>query len=180
MVTAVVDRVVPTPSGYALWGNLEGIDLGTLTLVVNGTVVTGTVRSPGGTYVIEPSGDGFAVRQVDLSREARSMNRCRGHRRRTSPSPLPGNAARTGARPEPASTGPASSGPAPPRTTPDDGSVIDLLVLYTAAARQGAGGTAQIEADIDLRVAETNQAYAASRRDPAGQCRLARGSGLRP
>ena len=38
-------------------------------------------------------------------------------------------------------------------------SVIDVAVFYTPAARRIAGGTAGIETLIDLRVAETNQAY---------------------
>ena len=39
---------------------------------------------------------------------------------------------------------------------------IDIAVVYTPAAREAAGGTAGIEAEIDLWIAETNQAYAAS------------------
>ena len=39
---------------------------------------------------------------------------------------------------------------------------IDVAVVYTRAARDAAGGVAAIEAEIDLMVAETNQAYAAS------------------
>ena len=39
---------------------------------------------------------------------------------------------------------------------------IDVAVVYTPAAREAAGGGAVIEAVIDLMVAETNQAYAAS------------------
>ena len=39
---------------------------------------------------------------------------------------------------------------------------IDVAVFYTPAARHAAGGTAEIEAAIDLMVAETNQAYALS------------------
>ena len=39
---------------------------------------------------------------------------------------------------------------------------IDVLVVYTPAAREEAGGTAAINAVIDLMVAETNQAYAES------------------
>ena len=39
---------------------------------------------------------------------------------------------------------------------------IDLAVVYTPAAREAAGGIAGIEAAIDLMVAETNEAYAAS------------------
>ena len=39
---------------------------------------------------------------------------------------------------------------------------IDIAVVYTPAAGEAAGGTAGIEAEIDLWIAETNQAYAAS------------------
>ena len=39
---------------------------------------------------------------------------------------------------------------------------IDVAVVYTPAAREAAGGTAAIEATIDLMIAETNQAYAES------------------
>ena len=39
---------------------------------------------------------------------------------------------------------------------------IDVAVVYTSGARDAAGGVAAIEAEIDLMVAETNQAYAAS------------------
>ena len=39
---------------------------------------------------------------------------------------------------------------------------IDVAVVYTPAARGAAGGSAEIAAVIDLMVAETNQAYAAS------------------
>lgn len=44
----------------------------------------------------------------------------------------------------------------------DDGTAIDMLVVYTAAARSAAGGTAAIEARIDAAVADTNAALANS------------------
>jgi len=45
---------------------------------------------------------------------------------------------------------------------PESIASIDLLVVYTPAARIAQGGTAAIEALIDLGVSETNQAYANS------------------
>ena len=39
---------------------------------------------------------------------------------------------------------------------------IDVAVVYTSAARGAAGGVAEVQAVIDLMIAETNQAYAAS------------------
>ncbi|MCY4599632.1 MAG: hypothetical protein OXF27_06905 [Acidobacteria bacterium] len=67
--TALVERTAPTFSGgQALSGRLAGIEMGTLTLVVNGDVVAGTVRTPEATYRIRPAGNGLhAVSQVDLS-----------------------------------------------------------------------------------------------------------------
>ena len=40
--------------------------------------------------------------------------------------------------------------------------MIDVAVVYTPAAREAAGGAPEIEAVIDLMIAETNQAYEAS------------------
>ena len=45
---------------------------------------------------------------------------------------------------------------------PDDGSVIDVMVVYTPLVRRREGGRAVVEALIDLFVAETNQANANS------------------
>ena len=42
---------------------------------------------------------------------------------------------------------------------PEAMTTIDVAVFYTPVARRLAGGTAEIEAEIDLFVAETNQAY---------------------
>lgn len=44
----------------------------------------------------------------------------------------------------------------------DDGKTIDVLVAYTPAARQTAGGEAQMRQLIQLGIAETNQGYANS------------------
>ena len=44
----------------------------------------------------------------------------------------------------------------------DTDPVIDILVVYTEAARSGTGGTTAIETLIDLAVAETNTGYANS------------------
>ena len=67
--TGLVERTAPTFSGgQSLSGRLTGIEMGTLTLVVNGGVVAGTVRTPEATYRIRPAGNGLhAVTQVDLS-----------------------------------------------------------------------------------------------------------------
>jgi hypothetical protein len=45
---------------------------------------------------------------------------------------------------------------------PDDGSEIDVMVVYTPAARSAAGGTSQIQALIANSIAATNDGYANS------------------
>lgn len=44
----------------------------------------------------------------------------------------------------------------------DDGSVIDVMVVYTTDARVAAGGQTQIESLIDLAIADANAAFASS------------------
>jgi hypothetical protein len=52
---------------------------------------------------------------------------------------------------------PPSGDPLPP--TAGDYNMIDVMVVYTAAARVGAGGTSAIHALIDLAIAEANTCY---------------------
>ncbi len=68
--TGLVESVAPTFSGgYSLAGRLAGVEMGTMTLVVNGDVVAGTVRTLEATYRIRPAAGGLhAVSEVDLSR----------------------------------------------------------------------------------------------------------------
>ena len=63
----VVEQRAPTFSGgYALSGPLAGVELGTVTLVVNGGVVAGMVWTPEATYRIAPAGGGLhTIRHVD-------------------------------------------------------------------------------------------------------------------
>ena len=137
--TGIVEHVEPTSSGHALWGRLDGVELGTMTLVVNGSVVVGTVRTPDAVYTIRTAGDGaYVIRQIDES----------------SLPPL-GEPLQGPLIPKDANTEGDNS-------PPDDGSEIDVMVVYTPAAKHREGGRAAIEALVDLFAAATNQAYANS------------------
>ena len=48
--TGIVEHVEPTASGHTLWGRLDGVELGTMTMVVNGSIVVGTVRTLDAVY----------------------------------------------------------------------------------------------------------------------------------
>ena len=139
--TGKIEHVEPTASGYAFWGGLDRVELGTMTMVVNGDIVVGTVRTPDAVYTIRTAESGsYVIREIDEST-------------------LPPLA-------EPLEAPPDSDEDlrqALDESVPlDDGSEIDLMVLYTPAARSLEGGRAGIEALIDLYVAQTNQAYANS------------------
>ena len=139
--TGRIEHVEPTASGYAFWGGLDGVELGTMTMVVNGDIVVGTVRTPQTVYTITTTYTGsYVIRQIDES----------------SLPPL--------AHPleAPSETGEESQQAIDVSIPVDDGSLIDVMVLYTPAAKVLMGGRAGIEALIDLYVAQTNQAYANS------------------
>ena len=154
MLDAVVDRTGPTSSGYWLSGRIDGWTPGTVTLVVNGDVIVGTVRAAGASYAIRSVGSSmYAIRQIDP----------------TALPPLEDDSLLSSASPPPGAAGPqqpvrppVSSVPAVGGLPPEDGSRIDVLVVYTPAARDAEGGRREIEALIDLFVVETNQAYADS------------------
>ena len=139
--SGIVERTEPTLSGgYVLSGRLDGVEPGTFTLVVNGEVVAGTLLALDATYRIRSAGGGLhAIRQID-------------------PATLPPGGEPL-IPPPPAADAPEAAAPA---AGDADGSVIDVAVFYTPAARHAQGGTTAIEAAIDLMVAETNQAYADS------------------
>ena len=116
-------------------GHIDGDPGGTFTLVVKQGGLAAIIRGPGqGLYRIRSLGDGLGViQEIDETK-------------------FP-----------PCGTGPAQGvlggGGVAGGAGCDDGSVIDVLVVYTALARTAAGGTAAIEAEIDLAIANSNSAY---------------------
>ena len=69
ILTGIIRQRTPTYSGgYALSGPVYGVPEGRVTLVVNGSVVAGTVRMPGATYRVRPTGGGgHAIVRIDPS-----------------------------------------------------------------------------------------------------------------
>ena len=62
VVTGIVEWTDPTFSGgYSVSGRLVGDPLGSMTLVVNGERVVGTIQSPEGTYRIRSIGAGLST-----------------------------------------------------------------------------------------------------------------------
>lgn len=145
-----VERADLLPDGARLiTGRLAGIEGSSVTLVLYGEVLAGAVRAGlFGTFDIRPAADGLhVVRELDLTRLAVC--------------PGPPNAASLGRR---QATTAALAGSAGVGRC-DDGSVIDLLVVYTADSREAAGGAAALEALIDLAAGDTNTAFTDSEID---------------
>ncbi|QPJ60466.1 MAG: hypothetical protein G3M70_00595 [Candidatus Nitronauta litoralis] len=136
--TAHIERVESHVSGgYSLIGKLKGQAHSTVMLAVNNDQVMGTVVTDGFLCQVRP-GEGGVHGIFDLD-----------------PSAFP-----PGADPieVPSVQGPESM----QDNLADDGSLLDVLVVYTSAARQGAGSAATMQTLIDLAETETNTAFSNS------------------
>ncbi len=135
----LVDSVAAGPRGSTVWsGRLKGLPLGQALFLADGRgQVLANINTGKQVFQVRPLGGGIhIIEQVDHS---------------AYPPELP-----------PLEAPVSAEGAAAPRggaAPADDGSQIDVLVVYTPAARSAEGGTAQIEALIALAVAEANQAY---------------------
>jgi len=142
-LTAVLDRVDEASGGFTWVGHVAGVDMSTVTLASVGDVVAGSIATRDAFYTVQYVGNGLhEVRQVDQSKYLRELE---------PKAPVANRAA----RPERA----AADAPVAAR---DDGSLIDVLVLYTAAAETAGGGTSAMLARINLGISETNTSYANS------------------
>ena len=155
---AVFERSALTASGYTLTGRLADAPMSTVALTVSGEWVAGTIWSPHGRYVIRPLGGGVAsVRQLDPS----SLGRCGVEA--DSSEGLTGLSLSEPERPSlrHALDAVASDKSVPVSEAPpeDDGSLIDLLVVYPSFGRRSAGGYLAMRALIDSDVALANEAY---------------------
>ena len=141
---AVVLRSAPTASGYSLSGRLEGVPHGTVTLVVNGDVLIGTVRTPQAIYTVESGGsDPARIRQVD-------------------PSVLPPLGEPLVLPPRGSAQPEATSATRIAAVDDDQLIRIDVLVVYTSEVRRLKGDRAMVEALVDHWIADANHAYADS------------------
>ncbi len=118
-------------------GTIDGEPLSSATFVRMGGVVQGSIRSSAGAFSLEPLGDGpdHVLRQIDSGLTPPEL-----------PPLVPPVAGRPGADLM--------------VSADDDDREIDLFVVYTAAARQQAGGNdLAVKARIALGVAEANTAF---------------------
>lgn len=137
---AVITRATDTRYGYSLSGGVAGDPHGAVTLVVHDDIVAGAVHSEEGVFVIA-SRNG-AIHTV---REVSGQFKCGVD-----------GLAHFAESPRDGRVSPRSD------TDGDDGSEVDLLVLFTQAALDVEGSLQRMRAGVDLAVAWANDAYDAS------------------
>jgi len=135
-------------TGKAFRGTVRGVANSSAVLVENAGVISGNINILNDRYQIRNFGDaGHVMRQIDVTA-------------------LPPDHMAMPTGPE--TTVPVSpakmrsTGEAAINTAFDDGSIIDVMVVYTPAARISQGGTNAMKSLIDLGIADTNAAYANS------------------
>ena len=151
---AGVALTAPASAGYSLSGRLRGV-AGSMTLVVNRDLIAGTVRTPTTTYTIRSADDDL----VTISSLPSSTLPWREEVLLLPPAPDRGTRRYL---PIVAPVPTRVSASDAPVAGAEDGSRIDILVVYTPTARELAGGHDWLRTDIDLAVADVNWAYAAS------------------
>jgi hypothetical protein len=141
---AIRDRVERNASGSLTWiGHLDGVALSSVLLVVRDDAVVAKVAFPGGVYVVDWGADGTQrIEQIDQSRIIEHETEM----------------IEIEAVPETSAAGLGGVEVAAD-VAADDGSTMDVLVVYSPEARADAGGQAAIESLIELAVAESNVAY---------------------
>ncbi|NHZ71933.1 MAG: PQQ-binding-like beta-propeller repeat protein, partial [Aquificales bacterium] len=125
-------------SGSQIWlGELDGVEGSSVTLVTLDNIMVGNIRTQTDLYQVNyVGGDIHAISEVDMLAfppEVHLLDTPEYDRI------------------------PAQEND--PDAVADDGSIVTVLVAYTAAARQAAGGTSAMIATVNLAVSETNQGY---------------------
>lgn len=133
---AQLDQVVYHPSGAFSWvGHLEGVPMSQVVLTVRDEIMFGSLIFPGSVYAIQPmNGVTHVIKHVNQSA-------------------LPDD------RNDTVSSRPSAGTAVPSRPMTDDGSKIDVLVVYTANARATAGGQTQMQTLIDNAITQANNSY---------------------
>lgn len=163
-LNAVLERTGDMRSGYSLSGRVEGQPHSSVTFVVNGNVFSGAVHAQHGTYVIAyRNGAVHTIREItgDLECGLAEGSRPSLTGRPDLPTDPDGFVGLEGP-PRRAAVGVRSGLWPRGAAAGDDGSEVDLLVLFTEAALDAEGGLQQMRATIDLALTWANDAYEAS------------------
>jgi hypothetical protein len=140
--TAVLDRTQLNSNGSRSWiGHVEGVAYSQVSFVYNEGVLVGAVAMPQAIYELRYLAAGIHA-IYEMNQAAYEPDEPTNESFIEEPD--------------------LSSLTVDPFIPTDDGSVIDLMVVYTPNARTGAGGTTAIENTITMAVDWTNTTYANS------------------
>lgn len=147
-----VPQFAPTSSGYSLSGNLDGMPLSTVVLVVNNEVVVGSVHTSTTTYTIRSIGQGGLVRIRELSPEFRFEEPPALFKQQSAIGPRPAVRSALGTA----------------ENEDGEATTVDLLVVWSPEAEDDAGGRENMVANIDHLAAFANKVFG----DSGAQIRL--------
>jgi len=166
--TARLRYIERAPGGYVWVGRIEGKPLSDVLLSVVGDIMMGSIIMPGAVYSIEYAGGEYGGKKVHAIHEINQ-------------GAFPPDEGPAGPLipPEDSSTAPLINKPTAMATStksameasgqstlnisaPDTDAFIDIMVVYTPAARAAAGGTTAMQAHVNLMISQTNAAYANS------------------
>ena len=139
-LNAMIERIGDSRTGYSLSGRMEGQPHGGVTLVVSGEALVGPIHSQQGNFSIA-----FRNGAVHTIREILGEFKCG----------FDGRLPRAAVRGHPNAWARMAS-------KANDGSEVDLLVLFRDSARRVEGGLQHMHQSIDLAVAWTNDVYESS------------------
>ena len=140
-LVAINKQVKVTNRGFIWEGFIQNEPLSTVTLVVNNNIVAGNIVYPNGRYQIRFVGNNVhSIQEID-------------ERRMPADEPYV---------PSPQSSEPQVDLKKNTNQALDSADRIDVMVAYSATTRAAAGGTAAMQALIDLAISETNAAYVRS------------------
>ena len=129
----VVERTAPTKWGYSLSGRVVGRHGGFVTLVVHEEAVAGSIWTPDVAYELSFVGGGVhALTDVTDALAPQCGGRALSQLSEADVTAQQGDI--------------------------DDGSLVDILVVWTPAAEEGYGGEPQVMSQIDITIAATNDA----------------------
>jgi peptidyl-Asp metalloendopeptidase len=139
-LTAVIDKTEAVQAGSRSFiGYVAGIEQSSVILSVYGEILSGNISLPGAFYQVRYVGEGLhAVYQIDQS------------------------AFPPEGQPIPVYDTKKDSSQNSIPVKGDSGAQIDVMVVYTPAARSTAGGTAAMQSLVSLAVTETNTGYSQS------------------
>jgi hypothetical protein len=166
--TARLRHIEWAPGGYVWIGRIEEKQLSDVLLSVVGDIVMGSIIMPGAVYSIEYAGGEYGGKKVHAIHEINqgAFPPDEGHAGPVIP-PENSSTAPLINKPTGTATSPKSAMQASGQSTlntsaPDTDAFIDVMVVYTPAARAAAGGTTAMQAHVNLMISQTNTAYANS------------------